>query len=222
MDITNHKEIWSSQILSRDSKGSWVKLQFSGDSTLLAVICPEFIHIMNAATGKDVKRVHHSQGYCCVELSIDMELLVQGTSEEVYRIENTYTEETVSVVRDFDARKIVPSSGFKFIAIQTKSGEISVRDTITNTKVIHIPFFATELKWSCMSDSTLITYHDGLIQVWDITTGKSYKKRPPADLPMRDWHNFCFCFLGSYHFLVHFGRQSVQIWDVAMMRASYS
>ncbi|KAK1239939.1 hypothetical protein MKX08_007381 [Trichoderma sp. CBMAI-0020] len=132
MDVTNDKKLWSSQSYVRefktDPKESLVKVQFSGNSTLMAVIYYQFIAIMDATTGGIVKRFHCDQNHLPMELSIDMELVAEWQSSCSLCIKNTYTEEIMYEFNLANASKTVLSPGFKFIAIETNCSHISVRD----------------------------------------------------------------------------------------------
>lgn len=119
---------------------------------------------------------------------------------------------------DVGYNKFVLSPGFKFIAIQYKSSKIGVRDIVSDTEVMLIPYFPTNLGWSFVSDSMLIADYDGVIQTWDITTGKSYKKSMPADLPKHyKLYKYRFYFSTNHHFLIYFCPRDIKIWDVAIM-----
>lgn len=226
LSTCSKKEIWSSQTFSQEYDDHHIRLLLSEDSALIALIVGNgldhiIVHIIDSTTGQDVKRLYLDERCYYIQLSPDFKLIAEWQTGGSLRIRNTYTEETLYEMKDIDKKtRIGLSSRLNFLAIQDESGKLSVRNIVSNTEIMRIPYMPYLFLWSSFSDSILIANHDGVVQAWDITTGKSDTMALPFDVPRNDGkddYKRCFYFSENCRFLIYFGRYDIKLWELDSM-----
>ncbi len=166
--------------LNQSQEGDVIAIAYSPDGKYLASAGGKVVHILEAATGKEIGKVQQDDTVYAVTFSPDGRLLASGGRDQTVRIWDPQTgKELHRLQQDGEVRDVVFSpdgkalagGGFKAIRIwDTRTGDEVAKLAIKNTGPIWKLAFSPDGKWIASADAKTA-------RVWDAAKGKEILRR---------------------------------------------